>query len=168
MSLSTMTLAPPIAPPPAVPADFKRAWLLAPGVIWMLLFLLLPMSMMVYVSFWTQTTFTIEPVLTLDSWRAFFATPTYVGALWTTISLWSIVLLGCLLLGYPVALYIGFFVTDKRVQTPPRGLPGGPMLASEGAINLILMQLGIIGEPLQILLFSPLSVVIGMVQIYVV
>ena len=182
MSLSTMTLAPPIAPPPAVPADFKRAWLLAPGVIWMLLFLLLPMSMMVYVSFWTQTTFTIEPVLTLDSWRAFFATPTYVGALWTTISLWSIVLLGCLLLGYPVALYIGLFVRNKGVQTMLlvlcvipfwtsfliRVLAWRPMLGSEGAINLILMQLGIIGEPLQILLFSPLSVVIGMVQIYVV
>src|SRR6218665_3086832 len=117
MSLSTMTLAPPIAPPPAVPADFKRAWLLAPGGIWMLLFLLLPMSMMVYVRFWAQTTFTIGPELTLDSWRAFCATPPYVGALWTTIGLWSSVLLGCLLLGYPVALYIGFFVRKKGGQT---------------------------------------------------
>src|SRR6218665_2402903 len=93
MSLSTMTLAPPIAQPPPFPAHFKRAWLLGPALIWLCLFLLLPMSMMVYFTFWTQTTFTIEPVLTLDSWRAFFATPTYVGALWTTISLWSIVLL---------------------------------------------------------------------------
>src|SRR6218665_3469976 len=83
----------------------------------MMLFLLLPRSMMVYVSFWTQTTFTIEPVLTLDSWRAVFATPTYFGALWPTITLWSIMLLGCLLLGYPVALYIGLFVRNKGVQT---------------------------------------------------
>src|SRR6218665_201600 len=87
MSLSTMTLAPPIAQPPPVPADFKRAWLLAPAAIWMLLFLLLPTSMMGYASFWPP------------------------------ISRWWIVLLGCLLLGYPVALYIGLFVRNKGVQT---------------------------------------------------
>ena len=44
--------------------DFETALLLAPGMMWMLLFLLVPMLMMVYVSFWTQTTFTIEPTLT--------------------------------------------------------------------------------------------------------
>ena len=162
--------------------DFKTALLIAPGMVWMLLFLLVPMLMMVYVSFWTQTTFTIEPTLTLDSWQQFFATPTYVGALWTTISLWLIVLTACVLLGYPVALYIGLFVKNKTVQTVLlvlcvipfwtsfliRVLAWRPMLGSEGAINLILMKLGVIHEPLQILLFSSLSVVIGMTQIYVV
>jgi len=42
------------------------------------------------------------------------------------------------------------------------------MLGSEGAINLLLMQMGLIDQPLQTLLFSELSVVIGMTQIYVV
>ncbi|MCW5223304.1 ABC transporter permease [Verminephrobacter aporrectodeae subsp. tuberculatae] len=172
------------AMPPSSPAPGARqhAWLLAPGMLWMLLFLLLPMLTMLCVSFWTQTTFTIEPTLTLDSWRAFFATPTYVGALWTTVSLWLITLLVCLLLGYPVALYIGLCVKNKTVQTALlvlcvipfwtpfliRVLAWRPMLGSEGAINLLLMQFGVIDAPLQILLFSPLSVVIGMVQIYVV
>lgn len=36
-------------------------WLITPGVFWMLLFLVMPMLMMVSVSFWTQTTFGIEP-----------------------------------------------------------------------------------------------------------
>lgn len=184
MNDSTMTLAPSSAPPqPHAPRrNLQAAWLLAPGMAWMLLFLLVPMLMMVYVSFWTQTTFTIEPTLTLDSWRAFFATPTYIGALWTTVSLWLIVLMACVLLGYPVALYIGLFVKNKTVQTVLlvlcvipfwtsfliRVLAWRPMLGSEGAINLVLMKLGIVSEPLQILLFSQLSVVIGMVQIYVV
>ena len=162
--------------------DFETALLLAPGMMWMLLFLLVPMLMMVYVSFWTQTTFTIEPTLTLDSWQQFFSTPTYVGALWTTIILWLVVLAACVLLGYPVALYIGLFVKNKTAQTVLlvlcvipfwtsfliRVLAWRPMLGSEGAINLILMKLGVIHEPLQILLFSSLSVVIGMTQIYVV
>jgi len=39
-------------------------WLIAPGVLWMTLFLVVPILMIVYVSFWTQTTFKIEPILT--------------------------------------------------------------------------------------------------------
>ena len=52
-------------------------WLIAPGVAWMVLFLLLPILMMVYVSFWTQTTFKVEPILTAKSWVAFFSSPTW-------------------------------------------------------------------------------------------
>jgi putative spermidine/putrescine transport system permease protein len=157
-------------------------WLLAPGMLWMLLFLVLPMLMRVYVSFWTQTTFTVEPILTVESWVNFFTTPAYRDALWTTLSLWLTVLVACMLVGYPVALYIGLFVKSKTVQTVLlvlcvipfwtsfliRILAWRPMLGSEGAINLILLQLHLIGEPLQVLLFSKLSVVIGMTQIYVV
>jgi putative spermidine/putrescine transport system permease protein len=40
------------------------------------------------------------------------------------------------------------------------------MLGKEGAINLILQKLGIISAPIEALLFSDLSVVIGMTQIY--
>ena len=183
IAAAALPQAPQVQPPPRRAArDLKTLLLLAPGTLWMVLFLLVPMAMMVYVSFWTQTTFTIEPTLTLESWQTFFATPTYLSALWTTISLWLIVLATCVLIGYPVALYIGMFVKNKTVQTVLlvlcvipfwtsfliRVLAWRPMLGSEGAINLILMQLGIIHEPLQILLFSSLSVVIGMVQIYVV
>ena len=38
----------------------------------MALFLVVPILMIVYVSFWTQTTFKIEPTLTLASWKQFF------------------------------------------------------------------------------------------------
>jgi putative spermidine/putrescine transport system permease protein len=47
--------------------------LIAPAVVWMTLFLVVPMAMIVYVSFWTQTTFKIESTLTLASWRTFFS-----------------------------------------------------------------------------------------------
>jgi putative spermidine/putrescine transport system permease protein len=160
----------------------SAAWLLAPGVAWMLLFLVLPIAMMVYVSFWTQTTFTVEPILTTESWVTFFTTPAYLDALITTVGLWLAVLASCLLVGYPVALYIGLFVRNKALQTSLlvlcvipfwtsfliRILAWRPMLGSEGAVNLLLMKIGLIQEPLQVLLYSSLSVVIGMTQIYVV
>jgi putative spermidine/putrescine transport system permease protein len=159
-----------------------RMLLLAPGVIWMILFLIAPIAMIAYVSFWTQKTFTITPILTLKSWEFFFSSPTYLGALWTTVRLWMIVLVASVLIGYPVALYIGMFIRNRTIQTIVlvacvvpfwtsfliRIVAWRPMLGTEGAVNLILLKLGILSEPTSALLYTELSVIIGMTQIYVV
>jgi putative spermidine/putrescine transport system permease protein len=156
--------------------------LIAPSVIWMALFLVLPLAMIVYVSFWTQSTFKIEPKLTLDSWQTFFGSDTYLNSLWTTIRIWLIVLISTFVLGYPTALFVGLFVRNKTLQTALlvlcvipfwtsfliRVIAWRPMLGKEGAINIILMKFGIIHQPIEALLFTELSVVIGMTQIYVV
>lgn len=156
--------------------------LLAPGVIWMLLFLVVPLLMMVYVSFWTQTTFSINSTLTTKSWETFFASETYFGALVRTLRIWLTVLFLTLLIGYPAALFIGQFVRNKTTQTILlvacvipfwtsfliRVLAWRPMLGKEGAINIVLQGLGVIDQPIEVLLFTELSVIIGMVQIYVV
>ncbi len=154
--------------------------LLSPGILWMLLFMVLPMCMVVYVSFWTQTTFAVEPTLTTSSWERFLSTPTYLSAITTTLRVWVIVLVATLLVGYPVALFIGLFVRNKTLQTALlvacvipfwtsfliRVIAWRPMLGTEGAINVILMKLGIIDQPLTFLLFSEFSVLVGMTQIY--
>jgi len=148
----------------------------------MLLFLVVPLIMMVYVSFWTQTTFAINSELTTKSWVTFFASDTYFGALLRTLRLWLTVLLLTFLIGYPAALFIGQFVRNKTVQTILlvtcvipfwtsfliRVLAWRPMLGKEGAINIVLQKFGLITQPIEVLLFTELSVVIGMLQIYVV
>ncbi|ARM90912.1 MULTISPECIES: ABC transporter permease [Rhizobium] len=165
---------------PAARVSRRELWLLAPGVIWMMLFLVLPILMMVYVSFWTQTTFKIEPTLTLKSWATFFTSETYLSALWTTIRIWLTVLVATIVVGYPAALFVGLFVKNKTLSTGLlvlcvipfwtsfliRVLAWRPMLGKEGAINMILMKIGIVQHPIEVLLFSELSVIIGMTQIY--
>jgi putative spermidine/putrescine transport system permease protein len=169
---------------PAAEAKPKRSltnvWLLAPGVLWMLLFLALPILMMIYISFWTQTTFTINSTLTTANWINFFSSPTYLDALWTTVRIWITVLVTTLIVGYPTALFVGLLVRNKTTQTVLlvlcvipfwtsfliRVLAWRPMLGTDGAINLILLKLNLIDSPIQALLFSELSVVIGMTQIY--
>ncbi|WP_212523513.1 ABC transporter permease [Actibacterium sp. MT2.3-13A] len=172
----------PMAPKPGFLSRNRHFLLLAPGVIWMVLFLIVPLVMMVYVSFWTQTTFAIKPDLTLKSWATFFGSETYFGALLRTLRIWLTVLFLTLLLGYPTALFIGQFVRNKTVQTVLlvacvipfwtsfliRVLAWRPMLGKEGAINIVLQKLGLITQPIEVLLFTELSVIIGMVQIYVV
>ncbi|MGO8014107.1 ABC transporter permease [Rhizobium leguminosarum] len=180
MSISATTAETETTVEPVTKASGKTLWLLAPGVIWMLLFLVTPILMMIYVSFWTQTTFKITPDLTIKSWVTFFTTDTYLSALWTTVRIWLIVLVSTLVVGYPAALYVGLFVKNKTIQTALlvlcvipfwtsfliRVLAWRPMLGKEGAINLILQGLGIINQPIEVLLFSELSVIIGMTQIY--
>ncbi|MEC8728578.1 MAG: ABC transporter permease [Candidatus Puniceispirillales bacterium] len=161
----------------------KGTWLLlSPGIIWISLFLVAPLIMMIYVSFWTQTTFSIKPELTVTSWVNFFSSDTYFGALLRTIRIWLTVLLVTILVGYPVALFIGQFIKNKTLQTALlvtcvipfwtsfliRVLAWRPMLGKEGAINIVLQKIGIIDAPIEVLLFTELSVIIGMVQIYVV
>ncbi len=161
---------------------YQTHLLLAPGVIWMVLFLVIPLIMMVYVSFWTQTTFAINSTLTTESWATFFSSETYYGALVRTIRIWLTVLFLTLLLGYPAALFISQFVRSKSLQTMLlvacvipfwtsfliRVLAWRPMLGKEGAVNILLERIGLIDQPIEVLLFTELSVVIGMVQIYVV
>ena len=161
----------------------KGTWLLlSPGIIWISLFLVAPLIMMIYVSFWTQTTFSIKPELTVTSWVNFFSSDTYFGALLRTIRIWLTVLLVTILVGYPVALFIGQFIKNKTLQTALlvtcvipfwtsfliRVLAWRPMLGKEGAINIVLQKIGLIDAPIEVLLFTELSVIIGMVQIYVV
>ena len=162
-----------------IPASYL---LIAPAVIWMTLFLVVPIVMIVYVSFWTQTTFKIEPTLTTSSWVSFFTSEAYVGALYTTLRIWLIVLVMTFLLGYPTALFIGLLVKNKTLQTVLlvicvipfwtsfliRVLAWRPMLGKEGAINILLMKAGLITQPIEALLYTDLSVIIGMTQIYVV
>lgn len=161
--------------------DRRRAFmLLSPGVLWMLAFMIMPLVMVIYVSFWTQTTFTVMPTLTVDSWQRFLTSSTYLDAIVTTVRIWLIVVLATLVVGYPVALFIGLGVKSKALQNGLlvlcvipfwtsfliRVIAWRPMLGTEGAINEILLRLGFIHEPLTFLLFSEFSVLIGMVQIY--
>ncbi len=155
-------------------------WLLIPGIVWMSLFLVVPIAMIVYVSFWTQTTFNISSDPTLASWKQFFSSDTYTGSLWTTIRIWLIVLATTFIVGYPTALFVGLFVKSKTLSTVLlvvcvipfwtsfliRVLAWRPMLGKEGAINIVLLKIGIIQQPIEVLLFTELSVIIGMTQIY--
>ncbi len=177
---SRTALAPSTAAVPKPRRSLATYSLIAPGVAWMVLFLLLPIAMMVYVSFWTQTTFKVEPILTTKSWIAFFSSETYVGALWTTIRIWLVVLLATFAVGYPAALFVGLMVRNKTTATALlvlcvipfwtsfliRVLAWRPMLGGQGAVNIILLKLHIISQPIEALLFTELSVVIGMTQIY--
>jgi putative spermidine/putrescine transport system permease protein len=156
--------------------------LLAPGMLWMLLFLIVPLALIVYFSFWTQEGSALTPDLTLDSYQRFFRSDVYVGVMLNTVRTWLIVLGLTLLIGYPVAYFISMMVDNPRNQTILlllaiipfwtsfliRVLAWRPMLGENGAINIVLQRLGIIDQPLSFLLYTEFGAILGMTQIYAV
>lgn len=156
--------------------------LLAPGVLWMILFLIIPLLAMIYVSFWTQSSTTIKPDMTVDNYKYFFSSTVYLSVLWNTVKIWLIVLASTLLIGYPVAFFISQMVKSEKMQTILlliciipfwtsfliRVLAWKPMLGIQGALNIVLEYFHIINQPIEVLLYSEFGMILGMVQIYVV
>lgn len=156
--------------------------LLAPGMVWMLFFLIVPLALIFYFSFWTQEGTTLTPDLTLESYQRFFRSDVYVGVMLNTIRTWLIVLGLTLAIGYPVAYFISMMVDNPRNQTILlllaiipfwtsfliRVLAWRPMLGENGAINIVLQRLGLIDQPLSFLLYTEFGAILGMTQIYAV
>ena len=148
-----------------------------PVAVWTLLFIVLPVALLVFMSFLTKGSLgRIEYKFTLENYAEIF-NPAYVNvvkesliiAFWTT--------LVTVLLGYPLAMVIsklkkktsgivtiaimlplwvsGLIITYSLVI----------MLNASGTVNTLLMHLGLIRKPLQ-LLYNSFAVIVGMVYMF--
>ena len=157
------------------------AWA-APGTLWLLFYLVAPVVMIVLVSFWTPSLSGFEETFTLENYRTLFASDVYWDQLKDSFFIALIVTGACLLLGFPVAYYLTFYVKSVRYQIGLFLVLLAPFLTSylirsvawqyplmgrNGAINQVLQELGLIDQPLDILGFSRLSVTLALVQLYI-
>jgi spermidine/putrescine transport system permease protein len=151
-----------------------RAWsLLGPGMLWLVLFFLVPLLIMAAYSLMPRGTYGgVQPGFTLQHYRRFFD-PLYLAILQRTL-VWSLVCTAvCLLLGYPVAylvvragrwravllfLVVLPFWTSFLVRTFAMIF----LLRDSGLVNTVLLRLGLIDAPLT-LLYTPFAVLLGLV-----
>lgn len=159
------------------------AALAVPGVLWLLFYLVAPVVFIVLTSFWVTTRQgQIETTWTLDSYRALFDSSAYWSVLKQTIFNSLIVVGATLVIGFPVAYFLVFKVKSLRnqialfiVAVAPFWTSAliravawrDPLMGRNGAVNSILQKIGIIDEPLSILSFSNFSVVLALIQLYV-
>ncbi len=150
-----------------------------PLALWMLVFLVLPYGQVFVQSFYTVDDFgTLQPAFSLDSYQRFFTKELYYKTLFKTFGLSLIVTAVALLLSVPLAYYIAFKATSNKtllytliilplwVSYIVRAYAWKTILGSAGILNSFLMYVGLINSPIEVLLYSDLSVVIGMVHIY--
>lgn len=138
-----------------------------PGMMVICVCLLVPVAWVLLVSFWSSKGFTIERVFTLDQYSSLLSSAVFWRVLWSTLLTTLITVVGSLLIGFPVAYYIAKVCPPKwstvvfLIAIIPfwtsyltRMVTYIPLLGTTGLINNALLKVGIIDEPLQILLYS--------------
>ena len=174
---------------------FKSAQLfalLSPGALWILLFFNLPILIVVFISFVERGRaggIKLPPVYTLENYVQLFNACAsdfagadcnpflYIGIFGHSVRIALIVTFWCIALGYPLAYFISQqkpiwrdalmilviipFWTNFLVRTYALK----QVLATEGLLNSFLMNLGLIGQPHD-LLFNEFAVVNGLVYGY--
>jgi putative spermidine/putrescine transport system permease protein len=117
------------------------------------------------------------PAWVLDNYRRFLLDRFHLGVLWNTISLGLWVTGVCLILGFPLAyslartrsrrlrgVGITVLLIPLMTSVVVRSYGWMILLATSGPINKLLLALGLIDKPLQ-LLFKPQGVVIALAEV---
>src|SRR5919107_267390 len=158
------------------------AWalLLALPTVWLLVFLIIPVVVVVVVSFFEPTLSGFNRVFTLDNYQLLADSDVFIRTLSNTVLNAVITTVVTFLLGFWVAYYLALVVPDLRrkfalfiIALAPfftsfliRAIAWIPMMGREGLLNTALINAGIISQPLDFLLFSDFAVRVAMVQLY--
>lgn len=156
-------------------------WMLAsPLSIVLVLFLILPIIMIVIVSFWGATEFSIYPAFQWDNYEFLFSSSVTYSVFLKTFMYAFITWIITLILGFTIAYYLAFHIKSLTWQialfllcTIPfwtsniiRMISWIPFLGRNGIANETLIGLGLISEPVEWLLFSDFAVILAFVHLY--
>jgi ABC-type spermidine/putrescine transport system permease subunit I len=154
--------------------------LASPGFLLTLILGFVPLGIIVMWSFWTwdPSSYWIKPDLTLDAYVAIGDVGRWQVLIWS-FGKAALAALLCLIVGYPSALAIHFVARPKwafilmAAFTVPfftsyliRAFSWRLVLGRTGLINTFLIDMGLIDEPIDWLLFSDFAVMLGLVASY--
>lgn len=152
-----------------------------PLVLVLSFFLILPLLTIVMVSFWDYNEYKFFPAFIFGNYEYLLTSKvtlaTYLKTLKFTVLTWFI----CTIIGFTIAYFLAFHVRSLTWQvalfllcTIPfwtsniiRMISWIPFLGRNGIANTMLLDMGIIEQPLGWLLFSDFAVVLAFVHLYV-
>lgn len=160
---------------------YSRLYKLAvslPPLLWVVLFLLVPYSLMLAHSFWLTQDGVIIHHWNLDQYSQLLKNPLYATVFFRTMRIAASVTILSLLLGFPLAYFLSFHAGPRKellyqlvivplwVSYLVRGYAWKTILGTDGVLNAFLQYLHITHEPLSTLLYSPFAVVLMLTHIY--
>lgn len=172
----------------AVPGRTVAAWWqAAPLTAVFVLFFLIPLALILMVSFWDFNEYELLPGFTVKNYVSIFdgcgntgelcvTLKTYYSTLKFSLMVWLITLV----VGFTVAYFLAFHVRSSGMQTllfvlctipfwtsnVIRMISWVPLLGRNGLVNQSLQTVGLIDSPIEWLLFSDFSVVLAFVHLY--
>ncbi len=155
-------------------SESVRAYtMLSPALILIILLMVIPMTLMLSFSFFTQVSFVeIDYTFTIQRYIDFFQKNLLVTLLIKSLKISFLVTLITLLTAYPVCYYIAFYVKKNKMLwlvllTLPfwtsyllRVFSWKIILGTKGVINSSLINAGLLSEPLTFLMYSETAVII--------
>lgn len=181
---STATLNPAT---PAAGRSLSAWWQAAPLSLVFALFFLVPLTLILMVSFWDFNEYELLPGFTLKNYISIFegcsnadelcvTFKTYLSTFKFSFLVWLITLV----IGFAVSYFLAFHVRSSGVQTllfvlctipfwtsnVIRMISWVPLLGRNGLVNQGLVGSGLVTTPVEWLLFSDFSVVLAFVHLY--
>ena len=155
----------------------SAATLLGPATVFVAAGLLMPLAILFRYSFnvFEPRRMMVE-TFALDNYVKFFSDPYYTGVLWTTLRVAFLCTVVCLAMGLPLAyvlartqtrfknVLIMLVVLPLFVGNAVRAAGWMVVFGSKGFLNVSLLQLGLIGQPLQIM-YTEGAVVAGIIAV---
>ncbi len=181
------------APSPSLPAasapgrSIAAWWQATPLTAVFVLFFLIPLALILMVSFWDFNEYELLPGFTFKNYIAIFdgcsntadmcvTFKTYLSTFKFSFLVWLITLV----VGFAVSYFLAFYVKSSGVQTllfvlctipfwtsnVIRMISWVPLLGRNGLVNQTLVGMGAINTPIEWMLFSDFSVVLAFVHLY--
>jgi len=139
----------------------------------MVLFLAVPAALTLVWSFFERTRFWMEPGFTLFAYENFFTSARAENYLYSMLHSGAAVVVS-FVIGFPIAVFVRrrvpraaqhrvilLFILPFMISELVRVFAMRPVLGRYGLINTFLTDIGVISEPISVILFSPLGVIIG-------
>ena len=146
----------------------------------LVLFLVAPVAIILAVSFWDYTEFSLIPDFVLTNYMEIFESGVTYSTYLNTFKFAFLGWLFTVTTGFTLAYFLAFHVRTLRWQiilflicTIPfwtsniiRMIAWIPVLGRNGLMNSLLLELGVISEPLEWLLYSDFAVILAFVHLY--
>jgi len=146
----------------------------------LVLFLVAPVVIILAVSFWDYTEFSLIPDFVLTNYIEIFESGVTYSTYLNTFKFAFLGWLFTVIIGFTLAYFLAFHVRTLRWQiilflicTIPfwtsniiRMIAWIPVLGRNGLMNSLLLELGVISEPLEWLLYSDFAVILAFVHLY--
>lgn len=149
-----------------------------PGALWLGVFLIIPLAMMVVISFWRTSFSGVEAAWNLDNYRKFLTDPMFIRLLLKSMRIAITVTVLLLIIAYPLAYWLAkkvhsfkylaliLMIIPYWISYVIRTYAWYPLLGNKGFINALLLGLGVIDTPLQVLIFNQFTTHLGLMVVY--
>ncbi|MEM8728953.1 MAG: ABC transporter permease [Pseudomonadota bacterium] len=153
-------------------ARLRGYLMLSPALVIMIIGMLVPVLILVAMSFWTRDGFDFDTTFTLANYARVPSEPIFGTFLARSFYVSGVATLATVLLCYPMAYFVAFHVHRNKMlwiilMTLPfwtsyllRVFSWKVILGYEGVINSALLSMGLIEAPLEFLLYSQSAVII--------